>query len=139
MEIVILGAFCLSLLVCITADISIIWALLFGLVLFWCYGLKKGFSLTSLFKMSLAGISTVKNILITFMLIGVMTAMWRQSGTIAVIVSYASRLITPSVFLVAAFILCCFVSVLTGTAFGTAATMGVICATFILQKMLISY
>ena len=129
MEIVILGAFCLSLLVCITADISIIWALLFGLVLFWCYGLKKGFSLTSLFKMSLAGISTVKNILITFMLIGVMTAMWRQSGTIAVIVSYASRLITPSVFLVAAFILCCFVSVLTGTAFGTAATMGVICAT----------
>ena len=129
MEIVILGAFCLSLLVCITADISIIAALIFGLVLFWCYGLKKGFSLLNLLRMSFSGICTVKNILITFILIGIMTAMWRQSGTIAVIVSYASKLITPSVFLVAAFILCCFVSVLTGTAFGTAATMGVICAT----------
>lgn len=129
MEFLVLGLFCLSLILCITTDISILVALLFGLVLFWCYGLKKGFTMTNLAKMSLKGISTVKNILITFLLIGVMTALWRQSGTIAVIVSYASKLITPSFFLVAAFLLCCFVSVLTGTAFGTAATMGVICAT----------
>ncbi len=129
MEAVILLLFCLSLLVCILSDASILFALAFGLCLFWFYGLKKGFTPLNLLRMSLTGINTVKNILITFLLIGIMTALWREAGTIAVIVGYASRLITPEIFILAAFLLNCFVSFLTGTAFGTAATMGVICAT----------
>ncbi len=79
--------------------------------------------------MTLSGVKTVKNILITFMLIGVMTGLWRAAGTIPVIVCYATELVRPSVFLVMAFLMNCLVSVLTGTAFGTAATMGVITAT----------
>lgn len=82
----------------------------------------------ALMRMCLDGIKTVKNILLTFVLIGIMTALWRASGTIPVIVCYAARLIRPAVFLPLAFILGCGVSYLTGTSFGTAATMGVICA-----------
>ena len=77
--------------------------------------------------MSLSGVKTVRNILMIFGLIGFITALWRASGTIAVIVCWSSKLVSPSAFLVIAFLLNCMVSILTGTSFGTGATMGVIC------------
>ena len=128
MEYIVLGLFCISLLLCISLNISIIYALLAGLILFMLYGRHKGFSWKSLISMAINGIKTVSNILITFILIGVMTALWRASGTIPFIVSKASTLIRPSVFLLMTFLLNSMISVLTGTCFGTAATMGVICA-----------
>lgn len=129
MEWITLGLFCGGLLLCVILDISILYALTAGLLIFMLYGRKKGFSWVELAEMALSGVKTVKNILITFMLIGMLTALWRDAGTIPVIVCYATKLIQPSVFLVMTFLLNCGVSVLTGTSFGTAATMGVICAT----------
>lgn len=129
MDLFVLVLFGVSLLLCILFDLSILYALAGGLVLFLLYGKKRGFSWAELGNMALSGIKTVKNILITFVLIGMLTALWREAGTIPTIVCYAARLIRPSLFLVMAFLLNCLVSVLTGTAFGTAATMGVICAT----------
>ena len=78
--------------------------------------------------MTWEGVATVWKILFTFLLIGVMTALWRAAGTVPVIVTWAAELIRPSIFLLMSFLLNCAVSVLTGTSFGTAATMGVICA-----------
>ena len=127
MEILTLGLFCAGLILCIFLKFSILYALGAGLVLFWMYGRWKGFSWKSLFTISLAGIMTAKNILLTFLLIGVMTALWRAAGTIPVIVSFASTLIRPSILILMTFLLNCMVSMLTGTSFGTAATMGVIC------------
>ena len=129
MEFLTLGLFCLALLLCIILKTSILYALAAGLVLFLLYGRRKGFAWKELAVMAISGVKTVKNILITFLLIGMLTALWRDAGTIPVIVCYATRLIRPSLFLVMAFLLNCLVSILTGTAFGTAATMGVICAT----------
>ncbi|MBQ6292348.1 MAG: sodium:proton antiporter [Lachnospiraceae bacterium] len=128
MEWIALGLFCAALLICILLDLSVLYALAFGLLVFLLYGRTKGFPWRELFGMALEGIKTVHNILITFFLIGIMTALWRAAGTIPVIVCYASGLIRPAVFLLMAFLLNCAVSVLTGTSFGTAATMGVICA-----------
>lgn len=124
-----LGLFCAGLLLCILLDFSVLYALGFGLLVFLLYGRHRHFSWRALFRMALDGVLTVRNILITFLLIGVLTALWRAAGTIAVIVSYASVLIRPSVFLLMTFLLNCAVSVLMGTSFGTSATMGVICAT----------
>ena len=129
MELLVLSLFCAGLLACIIFDISILYALGAGLILFLLYGKRKGFSWKELAGVALSGIVKVRNILIAFMLIGMLTALWRDAGTISVIVCYAARLIRPSVFLVMTFLLNSMVSVLTGTAFGTAATMGVICAT----------
>lgn len=129
MEWLVLGLFCAGLLGCILLDLSILYALAAGLGIFWLYGRYRGFSWKELFEMSLNGVKTVKNILLTFILIGMLTALWRDAGTIPVIVCYAAKLIRPSIFLLMTFVLNCGVSVLTGTAFGTAATMGVICAT----------
>lgn len=60
-------------------------------------------------------------------LIGVLTGLWRAAGVIPAIVYYAVPLISPGVFLLATFLLNCLVSVLTGTSFGTAATVVSIC------------
>ena len=120
--------FCTGLLVCLLMDLSILWALLFGLLLFLLHGRKKGYSWHALFSMALEGALTVRNILLAFLLIGVMTAMWRAAGTIPVLVCYVASFIRSAVFLPMCFLLNCFLSLLTGTSFGTAATMGVICA-----------
>ncbi len=129
MEWLVLGLFCAGLVACLLLDASILYALAAGLLLFLLYGRRRGFGWGELLKMALAGVRTVRNILITFLLIGVLTALWRAAGTIPVIVCYAAKLIRPSVFLLMTFLLNAGVSVLTGTSFGTAATMGVICAT----------
>ncbi len=119
--------FACGLFACVVADISIIYALIFGYILFFIYALKNGFSFLNALKMSLTGIKTVKTILITFVLIGVLTALWRAGGTIPALVCYSTKIIEPQLFVMVAFLLNCLVSFLTGTAFGTAATMGAIC------------
>ena len=129
MEWAVILLFCAGLILCLSLDWSILYALAFGFLLFCLYGRRKGFSWRELFSWALAGIFRVRNILITFVLIGLLTAFWRGAGTIPSIVSYTSSLIKPAVFLLMTFLLNSLISVLTGTAFGAAATMGVICAT----------
>ena len=120
--------FCAALLACLLLDLSILYALVFGLLLFLLYGRRRGLSWRELFATALEGVRTVRNILLAFVLIGVMTALWRMAGTIPVLVCYATALIRPAVFVVMCFLLNALLSFLTGTSFGTAATMGVICA-----------
>ncbi|MBP3634506.1 MAG: sodium:proton antiporter [Oscillospiraceae bacterium] len=129
MDILTLVLFVAILLGCVICDISIIYALAAGYVLFAAYTLIKGFSLKALLSMSWQGLKTVSTILFTFMLIGILTALWRAGGTIATIVCSCAGLIHPAIFVLLTFLLCCLVSVLTGTAFGTSATMGAICVT----------
>ena len=129
METAVLSLFCLLLIGCLAFDISILYALILGFLIFCAFGLKKGFSVKDMLEMSLDGIKTVRNVLTTFLFIGMLTALWRAAGTVPVIIYYCAGLIHPSIFLLMAFLLNCVVSVLTGTAFGTAATVGVICMT----------
>ncbi len=126
MELVTLALFCLILIVCVVFNVSIVVALIGGFFVFNAYGLIKGYGVRELVQMMISGIKTAKNILIVFVLIGMLTALWRAGGTISMIICYAARLIGPGTLVLMAFLLNCAVSVLTGTAFGTAATMGVI-------------
>ncbi len=129
MEYMTLASFCLALFGCLLLDLSILWALLAGLFIFFGYSLHKGFSFVETMRFAFSGVKTVKNILITFFLIGMLTALWRDAGTLPVIVCFAAQFIHPTIFLLMTFLLNCLISFLTGTAFGTAATMGVICST----------
>ena len=129
MEYITLALFCLFLFICLLFDISILFALAAGLIIFSVYGICKGYSPRDVAGFLITGVKTVKNILITFFLIGILTAIWREAGTIPVIVCFAAKLIRPSIFLLMTFLLNCLISFLTGTAFGTVATMGVICST----------
>ena len=121
--------FCGILLSCILLHVPILWALAAGLCLFWAYGRKRGFRWGQLLQMSLSGMAQSKNILLVFLLIGMLTALWRACGTVPLIICETVGLIGPHTVLLMSFLLNCAVSMLTGTAFGTAATMGVICMT----------
>ena len=126
-SIVVILLFSLSLIFCLLLKYSVIYALIVGYIIFVTYGLIKGHDLKVLIKKSFEGVLTVKNILLVFILIGMITALWRASGTIAFIVYIGSKLISPSILILLTFLLCSILSFLIGTSLGTAATMGVIC------------
>lgn len=129
MDILILLLFSAMLLTAMLTGLSLLWALLGGLVLFSLYARGKGFSFKEIGKMCLDGMYEVRNLLIVFLLIGFLTALWRLSGTIPEILSLSSGLFTPALFLPVVFLLNSLLSFLIGTSFGTVATMGVITMT----------
>ncbi len=124
-----MGVFSAALLVCVVSGISIFWALGFACAMFAMYGRRSGFGWKKLGKMAVSGMMQMKTIFVTFIFIGMLTAAWRLSGTIPYIVYYATGACSPKIMLLLTFLLCAGMSMLTGTAFGTAATMGVICVT----------
>ena len=119
--------FCLALMACLVLRANILYALLAGLVIFTLHGRQQGFSWKELGKMIGAGVKTSASVLLVFPLIGMLTALWRACGTLPFIICCAVDLIRPQILLLMTFLLNCGVSMLTGTAFGTAATMGTIC------------
>ncbi len=129
METFFLSLFALVLTVFIALDFSIVLALAIGLLFFSLYAKLKGYSVSEIGRMIIDGAKTSKNILIVFFLIGILTALWRDCGTIPAIISYTVGFINPRTFILMTFLLCCLVSFLIGTSFGSAATMGVICMT----------
>lgn len=127
METIIIFVFAAVLFGCIMAGYSILWALGLGYLMFFGYAINKGYTVKQVLCMSGRGVLTIKNILFIFVLIGMITAVWRACGTIPFIIYHMSALLLPSIFILIVFLLCCFVSLLTGTSFGTAATIGIIC------------
>ena len=119
-ECIALGLFLAGLGLCIVTGIQILYALLFGLLCFSVYCLAKGYSARETGSMLWEGISQVRNILIIFVFIGGLTAVWRISGTIPYILYYAVGFIHPRYFVLCTFLLCSSMSFLTGTSFGTA-------------------
>ena len=122
-----IGLFCAALLGCVVLRVNILCALVAGLFIFSLYGKKQGFSWRAIGGMIVTGIKTSASVVLVFPLIGMLTAFWRACGTLPLIICCAVDMIRPEILLLMTFLLNCAVSVLTGTAFGTAATMGTIC------------
>ncbi len=118
--------FMAAMLTAIIFDFSMIAALFIGLIAFMLAGKKKGFSFSSLAKMGYEGGKDSFIVIEVMCIIGFVTAAWRVSGTITVFVYYGMRIITPSLFLIIAFLLSCLLSYALGTSFGVAGTVGVI-------------
>lgn len=118
--------FMIVLIICTFSGISLIYGLFFGLILFFAMALLQGHKPCLTFKKAVSGIFTVKKILLLFILAGMVSSLWRASGTLYFLVFESSRIINPDIMLPLDFLLCVFVSFLTGTSFGTAATMGVV-------------
>lgn len=126
-EVLTLLVFSLLLLFCIVKNVSVLIALFAGLVLFTIYALCRKFTFGEILRMMLAGVKEARTILIVFSLIGMLTALWRVGGTIPFIIYHTVSVIDSKFFVLFSFLLCSLVSLLTGTAFGTVSTMGIIC------------
>lgn len=111
---------------CLTTGRNVAWALLGGLILFWLLGRKQGFSHRELWAMAWAKCKKSLIVVTIILLIGIITGLWRMSGTIAGCIVWGVSLVTPQLFLVTAFLLCALLSYVLGTSYGVCSTMGVI-------------
>lgn len=127
MEAVMIGLFLAGLFLCLLFQWPILAAIAAGFFLFFGYGLWRRHSFRELLRVSWHSVRQIRQILLLFLLIGMFTACWRSAGTIPLIVGCSVQYIAPPVVYLMSFCLNCLISVLTGTAFVTAAVMGVIC------------
>ena len=87
---------------------------------------RKGFSWRRVGGMALEGVKEALPVIRILLVIGVVTAVWREAGTIVAFVDYGIRLIRPRLFLLVAFLLSAVLSYALGTSFGVAGTAGVV-------------
>lgn len=111
---------------CLILNVSILPALLIGWTAFIITAHRRGASLRQLMKVSISGVKDSLIVVLILLLIGMLTASWRASGTIMFFVYYGMASLTPKLFIVITFLLCALLSYAIGTSFGVVGTMGVI-------------
>ena len=114
------------LLFCLLTGTKVAWALLGGLILFWFCGNRRGFTHRQLWEMAWRELKKGLIVVVVVFLIGMITGLWRASGTIAFCIVAGMELVTPKLFLAASFLLCAVLSYVLGTSFGVSSTLGVI-------------
>lgn len=100
-------------------------ALLFAAAVAIVLGLRLGHSFSQLLDHIVRGISTALGAILILLLIGALAATWLISGVVPAMIDHGLMLLSPKVFLVAACLVCCVVSVATGSSWSTAATIGI--------------
>ena len=70
-------------------------------------------------------ISGVATALIILLIIGALSGAWMVSGVVPTLIYYGIQVIHPSFFLVSTCLICCIVSVMTGSSWTTIATIGI--------------
>lgn len=96
--------------------------------LFWtgCHVIWLGHSANDLRSMMSVAISRALPALYIFMLIGLVIAAFMHSGTIASLMYFGLGWLSPTLFLPIGLVLCAIMSLATGTAWGTAGTLGLV-------------
>jgi NhaC family Na+:H+ antiporter len=88
-------------------------------------GWRLGYSWKEMEKGIITALSTAMPAIFILITIGALISSLIAAGTIPMLISYGLDLMSPRFFLFTACIICSVVSVLTGTAWGTAGTVGV--------------
>ena len=76
-------------------------------------------------KTIVKNITSVSSAIIILLLIGMLSASWMISGVVPTLIYYGVQMIHPSFFLLSTCVICCIVSVVTGSSWTTVATIGV--------------
>jgi NhaC family Na+:H+ antiporter len=118
--------FTASLIFSIARGISILVPLVIGLICFMAASMHKGFKLKEVLDLVRKGMAKALIVIRIFILIGIITAVWRSCGTIPYFVYYGTKIINPEYFILFSFFLSCAVSFTLGTSFGTVGTIGIV-------------
>jgi len=129
MTILCFGLFLGAVAFCLIAGYKLLWALLLGLVLFFLLGLQRGYSPKELATMAWPKGKRSLIVIQVFLTIGMVTALWRASGTISFFLYYGLRAISPKLFLLVAFLLSSLLSFALGTSMGVTGTAGLVLIT----------
>lgn len=105
--------------------ISIQLALLATWGLIMVVGLKIGYSYKQMQDGLLKGINDGLESVLILISVGALIGTWIAGGVVPSIIYYGLSVISPEIFLMAAFLICSVTSIATGTSFGSAGTAGI--------------
>jgi NhaC family Na+:H+ antiporter len=114
----------LALLISVQQGMLILYPLLGVLVLMTGVYRRRGVPLRQIWALMKRGMCQAAGVIRILLLIGLVVASWLMAGTVPALVYYGLQLIQPQWFVVSAFLLTGLVSVLLGTSFGSAGTIG---------------
>ncbi len=86
--------------------------------------LYLGFDWKFIEQAMVEGIMNAMSSLIILIVVGILVGVWILSGVVPSMIYYGMKLLSPSVFLMAAVLICSITSLATGTSWGTVGTMG---------------
>lgn len=89
------------------------------------FGVWLGYTWEEIEEYAMKGIGRVNQTVIVMILIGMLIGVWIAAGSVQTMLYYGVNLINPKFFLPIAFIICIITSIVTGTSWGTAGTMGI--------------
>jgi NhaC family Na+:H+ antiporter len=88
-------------------------------------GLRLGYSWHELQEGIVHGISLSMAAILILMVVGSLIGTWILSGVVPTMIYYGLELLSPSIFYAAACVICCLVSLATGSSWTTASTVGI--------------
>ncbi|WP_337960910.1 Na+/H+ antiporter NhaC [Caloramator sp. mosi_1] len=99
--------------------------LIFAAVVAALMAFKIGYKWQDIEKGIIDTISMSMQAIIILMIIGTVIGSWILSGTVPAMIYYGLKILSPGIFLVATCIICCIVSLATGSSWTTAGTVGI--------------
>jgi len=121
--------FIAGLFACAISGLPMLYAILAGLAMFFLQGLRRGIPARRLFQSMIPGFRKSLIVVVIICLIGAMSAAWRGSGLMALLVVRGLSLIYPPLFLLFVFLLCSAFAFALGSSIGAASVMGVLLIT----------
>jgi len=88
-------------------------------------GLRIGHRWSSIEAGLVAGIAIGLQAILILMVVGMLIGSWIASGIVPILIYHGLKILHPSFFLVAACVICCIVSISTGSSWTTAGTVGI--------------
>ncbi|MDD4377862.1 MAG: Na+/H+ antiporter NhaC, partial [Eubacteriales bacterium] len=104
------------------ADVHI--PMFIGVIAAACMALYLGYDWDTIEVAMKDGIYNALQAVIILAVVGVLVGIWILGGVVPAMIYYGLKLLSPSIFLVAALLICSITSLATGTAWGTMGTMG---------------
>ncbi len=100
-------------------------ALILGAAIATLIGFKNGYSWKEIETGISKGIATAYGAIMILMMVGALIGTWIVSGTVPTMIYFGLQILDPSIFYVAACLICAMVSISTGSSWTTAGTVGV--------------
>ena len=119
---------------CILLGQSLILAIWVGIAAFAALGLRRGMTVRAMWDAAWEQGRKMCCVIVIYMLIGAITALWRSAGTIAFFIYHGLRIITPQLFLLVTFLLTSFISYALGTSFGVVGTLDTLVSGFFMPS-----
>lgn len=99
--------------------------LLMGAAVAATVGFFHHFGYHEMFKEVAKNISNVTEAIFILLMVGALAGTWMMSGIIPTMIYYGMEILHPSIFLAASLIICCIISLSTGSSWTTSATVGI--------------